>query len=546
MPLPPSGQSEWPPPGFTKPVCDINRWSAWWSGDADRLADAYGSGDLGPTAERTFEPRELGGIGKLRFFWGQTTPAGQQRGKLHMPLAAEIASVSADLLFGQPPSITVPDDHASDTVTQDRINTLLGEEAHTVLHEAAEAGAALGHTYLRVSWDVDVDPTGPILSAVDADAAFPTYRYGRLQDVTFVREFPGDGSKIYRHLEYHERGAVWNALYLGDHRTLGVRVPLQEHPHTAHLADMPGAIADEWGAVGVETQLDMLDVVGVKNARTRTWRNIPEAQYLGRADISGVEPVLDKLDEAWTSWIRDLRVGKARIHVPQHYLETHGRGKGATFDMDREVYVGVDAMADTEKLQIDAQQFAIRVAEHADTAKALTQAAVSGAGYSPQTFGLDADAALTAMESWQRQSRTQNLRAGKIRHWRPALIQLTRLMLAVDRVVFGGRANPDIVPEVDFADVVSESPQQVAQTVALIAGAEVASLETLVRMQHQDWSQEQVEDEIRKIREDRKSAAPDPIAMFDRHPADDDGEDDEGGAPGSEPDQRPPFGNQAA
>jgi hypothetical protein len=113
------------------------------------------------------------------------TDVGQQRTKLHVPTAADIAAVSADLLFGQPPSITVEDDQA----TQDRIDELIGEEVQTKLHEAAEVGAALGHSYLRVGWDLEIDPDGPLVSVVDADAAYPTYAYGRLIEVTFVREW---------------------------------------------------------------------------------------------------------------------------------------------------------------------------------------------------------------------------------------------------------------------------------------------------------------------------------------------------------------------
>jgi hypothetical protein len=40
------------------------------------------------------------------------------------------------------------------------------------------------------------------------------------------------------------------------------------------------------------------------------------AAPLGRSDFSGLEISLDTLDEAHASWMRDIRLGKARLIVP--------------------------------------------------------------------------------------------------------------------------------------------------------------------------------------------------------------------------------------
>ncbi len=52
----------------------------------------------------------------------------------------------------------------------------------------------------------------------------------------------------------------------------------------------------------------------------------------------GLETELDGLDEAISSWMRDVRLGKARLIVLHSYLENIGRGKGAVSEPDREVY----------------------------------------------------------------------------------------------------------------------------------------------------------------------------------------------------------------
>jgi hypothetical protein len=488
----PDAGSSWPPKPLECVFGDLAKWGAWWGGNPDELSRVYGGS--GSTTETNW--REQGMRRTLqRFWWGQPPKAGEQRGKLHVPVAAEIAQVSADLIFGQPPTITVDDDEA----TQERIDALMGDRAGQQLHEAAESAAALGHVYLRVGWDRDIDSTGPLLSTIDADAAVASYAFGRLKEVTFCREWESSGT-VLRHLELHEVGIIWHAAYLGDHTSLGKMVPLSAHPETADLADAAMVADDSRAGSGIETGIDMLDVVGVANTRSKNWRHLPAGKDLGAADIAGVEAALDALDDCWSSWLRDIRHGRSRIHVPMHMMDNQGLGKGATFDLDRELYVGLTSPPDGP-LQLETTQFKIRFAEHAATASALLERIVGGAGYSLQTFGLDPSTSTqTATESWARQNRTQNTRNGKLRHWNPALVDLTRILLAVDVAQFGGTANPDAEVTVQFADTVSDSQLTRAQTASLLAAAGAASTETLVELVHNDWDGQRQADEVARIK----------------------------------------------
>jgi hypothetical protein len=504
MPLPDAG-TVWPPTPLRRVHEDLTRWSAWWGGDTEALSLAYGG--EGHTREHSF--RHAGLVRTIhRWFWGQPPRPGEQRAKLHVPLAAEIAQVSADLIFGQPPTITIEGDGA--VATQERIDELLGDRSGNQLHEAAEACSALGHTYLRVGWDREVDDEGPLLSTVDADAAFPVYSYDRLREVTFVREW-WDAGSVLRHMECHQRGIIWHAAYLGDLNNLGRVVPLSAYPQTADLADQAMIADPDGNGSGIETGLEGLDVVGVKNARSRTWRHLPAARDLGRADISGQEAVLDALDDCWTSWMRDIRHGRSRLHVPMHMLETRGLGKGADFDLDRELYVGLTSPPDGP-LSLEATQFAIRFEEHAETARGLIERIVGGAGYSLQTFGLDPSTSTqTATESWARQIRTQNLRNGKLRHWSRAMADLTKILLEVDNAQFNGRNNPSLKVRVQFADTISESQIVRAQTAAMLRTAEAASTKTLVELVHNDWTTEEVDAEVALIQgEKAANTLPDP------------------------------------
>lgn len=508
MPLP-DPNSAFPPKPLQQVYKDLARWSAWWSGSADDLTRVYGGYS---TAEQSFSAQTWtsGGISGVfrRMFWGQPPKPGEQRSKLHVPVAAEIAAVSANLLFGQPPTVTVK----NDGVTQERLDELIADRGGVQLHEAAETCAALGHVYLRVGWDKDVDPTGPLLSVIDADAAYPVYAYGRLREVTFVREWQDAGS-VLRHMELHEPGFISHAAYLGDMNNLGRLVPLSAHPQTADIADQDMIADPDRPGSGIETGIDRLDVVGVANQRSKTWRHLPVARDLGVADIAGCEQTLDALDDTFSSWMRDIRHGRSRIHVPMYMMETQGLGKAASFDLDRELYSGMHGMSDESPLgqQLVATQFKIRYEEHAATATALLDRIVSGAGYSLQTFGLDTvRAAGTATESWAKQVRTQNTRNGKIRHWDRAIRDLSWILLAVDRVQFNGQGDPDQPVQVQFADTVSDAQLTRAQTATLLRSADAASTRTLVEMVHNDWDGGEIDAEVALIHAEQGITAPVP------------------------------------
>ena len=524
MPMP-AANSSWPPPELERPHRDIAAWSAWWSGDPDRLSEVYGGSSTG-SQERSFEQswtRRGGLFGAMqRFFWGQPTKPGEQRAKLHLPLAAEIAQVSADLLYGEPPKVTVEDTDATEaekTPTQEALDRLIDERAHTILHDSAESAAALGSKWLRVGVDRTVRADGPILSLVDADAAFPVFRYGYLSEVLFLSEFCEAGAVFWRHFELHRltaqgQGVVEHALYYGDARSLGRRVPLDEHPATAHLAPLVSELADGSGQ-GILTGIGRLSVVGGPNARSRTWRGIPEARHLGRADISGLEGALDALDDTWSSWMRDIRHGRSRIHVPQMLLRSGGPGQPASINLDDELYIGLNSMPSEERgMEISAQQFAIRFQEHQATADALHQEIVEGAGYSGQTFGRSADSALTATESWNRQVRTQNTRRAKVRRERPIVSDLAKVMLEMDRAHFGGKGDPEAPIKVAFQESVSESMEGRSRTAQMLRAAGLLSVEQGVVYIHPDWDTLKVDEEVDAIREESSQDIMSPLDAF--------------------------------
>lgn len=509
MPLP-DGDTPWPPPAWGPITSKYAEWSAWYGGDPTELHQVY-RGQSGQPSDQWSGPYgrfvNRGGLqGAIRRFWGTGNRPNQASSKLHIPAAADLASTSADLLMREAPRVTVPDGQG--TPGQDRLDYLFGDHTASTLVEAAEIGAALSGVFLRGGWDVDRD-RAPFLSAVHPDAALPEFRWGDLAAVTFWRVVHRENQDVWRHLERHEPGVILHGLYCGTEDRLGRPMPLEEQPDTAGLA---GSVVD---GQAVPTGIRQLTAVYWPNARpNRLWRSHPVGSQLGRSDLSGVEPVMDALDESWTSWMRDLRMAKSRIIAAQSYLDSFGPGKGGMFDEDREVFVPINAMAGKDDPGITLNQFEIRHESHAATCTALFERVVTGAGYSAQTFGLTGEVAMTASEARARERKSILTTGKKARLGRLAIGQAGEMLMALDAAQFRSGVAP-VRPDVEFADPVPESVTDRAQSLNMIATADATSVETRVRWLHPGWDDDQVQEEVAAIGADR----PDPAPAFDDLPA---------------------------
>lgn len=530
MPLPSGGA--WPPPALETTLAKQAEWAAWYSGDPDALATTYGGQTTGGNDTTGFFASERGGfrarVGRTleRWFWGTRPTGAQPRTKLHVPLASDIAVTGANLLFGEMVAIT--SEHAA---TQQRIEQLVEDGGlHPTLLEAAELGCALGGVYLRVCWDKEAHPDGPWLSPVHADAAVPDFRWGRLSAVTFWRIIADNGQTVIRHLERHEPGLILHGLYEGSIDELGHPIPLTEAPETEGLAGEVNADG------AIETGIDMLTAAYIPNMRpNRIWRSNPAAAYLGRSDLQGIEPMLDRLDAVYSSWMRDIDLGKGRLIVAKSMLENQGRGQGATFDLDREVYEALN-MLDEGGSPVTLAQFAIRVDEHQRTAADFTAQAVRGAGYSLQSFGETGDVAMTATETKARKERSYETRGRKIGYWKMGLGDALTALLAIDARWFNSGVQPDR-PSLEWPDGVAVDPKALAETINLLAQADAASTEIKVRLFHQDWDDPQVEEEVARIEDAQKAMLPD-LNAFGQPPAQ--GEDPPPEGQNGPPGQKPP------
>jgi A118 family predicted phage portal protein len=511
MPLPDNPHSAglaWPPAQLANITPKLQEWSAWYAGDANTLTRQYGGfGGTAPSVRARPSQFAGGAVGAIaRMFWGAPQSPGQARTKLHMPVASDIATASSDLLFSEALKITLPEGAEAG---QDRLQQLLdGNLWDSLLPEQGELNSALGGVYLRGVIDRDVVPDHPIADVVHADAAVPEFAYGRLRAVTFWQVIGRDGQRVQRLLERHEvlggAGRIEYGLYEGTEEKLGRRV------------DFGGAEATRGLQVdqdsGLATGLPLLTAVYIPNMRpNKLWRGDPVGSALGRADIDGVEPLLDATDEALTSWMRDIRLGKGRIIVPNYMLQNNGVGRSSTFNIDQEVFTGL-ALPPAEEggntREMTVQQFNIRTAEHADTIKGLLSAIFRGAGYSAQTFGLPDESAATATEVTARERRSTSTREKKSRYYSDGLARFLRVLMALDTHHFGGGIGLDVLPKIEFPAAAQPSPEDEARTMQMLRAAGLLSRDIGIRMVHPDWDDPQVEEELLRLEAEDKANAP--------------------------------------
>lgn len=471
MPLPAGSiLQEWPPKFLVAANAKYAEHSAWYSGDPNQIANIQQSLVHTPTPLGRHWAKDLGE---------------ERRVMLHIPIAGDIASTSSDLLFSEAPRILIPDAHetkasSSAKASQERLETIIHEGGViNRLVESAETVAALGGGYIKPNWDANLC-SYPVLSVVQADRAVPTFKWGILQSVIFWRVVEEDDDSVWRLLECHEVGAILNGLYKGTRDTLGIKVGLDAHSETKGMLDV------------INTGLQTIATRYIPNKRpNRVFRG----SALGQSDYAGCEGLFDALDEVWTSWMRDIRLGQGRITVPEVWLERDDSGR-PKFDVDREIYTTLDIdPVSAQGLGITINQFAIRTEEHHIAAMQLIDRIVTTAGYSPQTFGLNIEGRAESGTALNIRERKSMLTKGKKeRFFKAAVEDVLEMMMHIDREVFKSGVEP-MRPNIDFQDSSTFDLESMSKSIEMVNRAQAASIRTRISMLHPDWTKEQIEEE---------------------------------------------------
>ncbi|PKM78529.1 MAG: hypothetical protein CVU90_01980 [Firmicutes bacterium HGW-Firmicutes-15] len=452
-------QPSWPPDEWAEIYDKYREHSSWYSGNPIQLADYYATKVYSPTKKGTF--------------WSQHARE-EVSTRLHIPVATNLASTSASLLFGKPIIPTI----SSNPASQDRLLQLIASgDMNSTLSEAAEYCSALGGVFLKINWDSTISPN-PILNIGQPDQSIMDFKHGMLTSVTFHKEVIVDGSVVYRLLERHDSGLITNSLYRGSETKLGSPVALTFLPQTQDLPEV------------IETGLTTLACRYIPNIRpNRLFRG----SNLGVSDYAGIEGLMDALDEVYSSWMNDLGLSRSRIIVPQDWLLPTTNGN--YFDINQSVYSPLDMDPEAAAaFKPEMFQAAIRASEHQQTALELLDRIVTHSGYSPSTYGLKIEGRSESGTALNiRERTTLATREKKIGYWRSNLEDIFYILQQVDYLQLGNKAYP-VRPTIEFP-AYQEDDDSLIAAVKSLAESKSASLTTRLKLLHPSWSQAEIEAE---------------------------------------------------
>lgn len=475
----PAENSAWPPPEWDYWYRKYLEWAAWYSGDPEQLADYYSS--LFPDTDQ----------GR---FWARIE-RNERRTMVHLPIASDVAATSANLLFSEAPDFQY--DEKADG--GDRVKAFIDDNGlHNLLLEGAEMAAGLSGLFLKL----DVDPSimgVPIVSVVTPYHALPEFQRGRLKAVTFwsvVRQ--EDSGTVWRLFEDRrvENGqlVVRYRLYDGRDDRIGRLRGLNSIEETSQL-----------GLQDMIYNINALATVYIPNMRPN---RLQPGSPLGVADYQGAIGLLDSLDEAWSALMREIRLGAAKLLVDEEILDEHGRYN--TLD---EVFVKLkmsDLRVGNESYDpIEQIQFDMRIEEMLRGIEALSTEIITRCGYSPQTFGFDIQGRAesgTALRIRERKSLLT--REKKSRYWRPALRSLfwQAQLLDVESALSTGYTPQDV--DVILQDSVVPDPKEISETIRNLEQARAISTYMKVKLQHPDWDETAVAEEVERIHKERGGDVP--------------------------------------
>lgn len=540
----------WPPAPFDIALDRFAEHEAWWVGDTATLQKIY-AGEV-PTHTHNGAPHRGGLVGSLsKAFWGAKVVPDEKRMKMHVDLAGGICRLSATLLFGEQVKIRYPKPVELDAAGVDpakpkkkwqhpgqaRLDEIMSsDETRAQLLQGGEYASALGGVFLAVTWNERLADHVRI-RAYAADCAIPEFKDGILTAVTLWTEYRVD-REVFRLLERHDVGMISYTLHKGTDKYLGEVVPINTLTETAHYnglrsqAELELAIADpgSWSeTVTVATGVEKLAVVYIPNRMpNKDWRKQGVLANLGRSDLAGIEDELDKVDMVWSSLMRDVALGQGRLTVPESWLESNGRGKGGTLDLDREVYVGVNALGKSDETvagQVHESQFDIRDETLLNIIDGLKREIAWTTGYSLAHLGVEADGQMkTATEVQADYSDSERVRDEKAMYVKPALAQLAQVALGIDGIVFPNKGGDwyDELPDVDFPPVSQEDMEKAGRIIQSLFLSESISRRERVRRANPDWDEDQVDDEVDALALEFGGPAPDP-ANFTDDPTTEDG-----------------------
>lgn len=411
------------------------------------------------------------------------------------PLPDRIAQAYEDLLFGEDPDFV-----AGTTADQKNLDEMLEEnDLPSQLRRWTGQSISEGETWWRVFVDREASDW-PIVDANSRLDVVPLFHGRKIVAAAFIdplisQKITLEGQtqiEMYRHVEIQTDKLTRNYLFKGTFSSLGDAVALTDRPETE-------ALDPEW-----EHGIPMMLAGRIPNKLGRDWR-------LGTSEYHGVKDLILQLNEAHTIMAENARnTAKARMVVPQAALGDDGK-----FDAGQDVIV-----AESLDTELDGNtKGPFVVLEYNFQADALLRymdnlvsIILTRVGLAEQFIGssrMGEGQAFTGTALRTRLIPTTLAAAGKGRFYDDIVPKILLAMQQVSALPHeqGGTgqswSDAKAKPTMKRTSVLPEDQAEETQRHVMGVQGEVESIQTAVEQMHPDWNQQDVKEEIDRIREDR-------------------------------------------
>lgn len=394
-----------------------------------------------------------------------------------VPLAREMARLSAALLFSEPAKIT----HAQyETELTEVLDT---RGVHPFLQSSAEFVAAEGRGGIKVFFDEQISESVPLMDFIHEDRILWNMRHGYVIGaiVIYPREDYEREGVLYRLLEEHGKGYIKRKLFEGTGTRLGKEVDLAR-----------------WGDDALEEEVE----TGLDSPTLIRWDNVPG----GQSDYAGLESLFDVLDEAESLMLEKARLSRPWIFGSRKLADENGRVEIGNLVFLEESDAARYLDEGTSGRMVEHVQPDMQTSAHVEWIDHVREYILQNAGYSLASWGLDKGGSADSGKALKlRQSRTLLTRAGKDHMATEAIAQALGVALAwADSAT---EVKP-YRPVVELSDGLPVDNLELAQEIKTLSDADALSTEEKVRRQHPDWADDRIQTEIAAI---KSGASPSPL-----------------------------------
>jgi A118 family predicted phage portal protein len=425
--------------------------------------------------------------------------------RVHFPLAHNVAYTSANILFSDPPLIRIGDAAIEDT---DYAECLDLEAFYAKLSTAAEICAGCGGVYLKVNGIYGMIE----IEAIAPHEVYPIFAGDQLMEVTIYRAIMIDADEESGSGDEGDTGDSYTVV--AEHRYLAgvdLHIDITLHRVSGNKILQTYALEDypETKYLQPKTVLSNFNHLGVIYVPNHLPNNIIPSLPQGTPDFVTAYSMLDNLDENFTNWRRDIRLGKSTdfissslLHVYEQDSVTQKTVRSYRENTERFVAVQYEDTLGKEGagLPILHVQADIRADEFFLSTRELILDIIRECGYSTQSHDYEmknyvsTGAAISKMEH-----RTWDTKKRKQRYWRGGVRELL-VGIGLLAQSMGYEVDPDRRHiSVDFSDGASSDTQLLAESIRNIRQVQAMSIYTAVSKQHPDWTEAQITEEVTRI-----------------------------------------------